>query len=142
MGDAPNPLTGRCLCGSVSYSVAAEPLASAVCHCADCQRQTSSPFSAVVVVPRTAFQVQGATLSSFNTVGGDHGQDTERFFCSACGSPIYSLSPAGPDFAYVKAGSLDDSSWLEPSIEVWTASAQPWAPRLEQAMQFERGPAQ
>jgi hypothetical protein len=135
------PLRGHCLCGSVSYTVDAEPLAQAICHCADCQRQTSSPFSPVVVVPRAALTVDGDTLTSFKTVGSDHGQETERYFCSACGSPLYSLSPAGPDFAYIKAGSLEDSSWLEPGIEVWTSSAQPWAPRFEQAaMKFERSP--
>ena len=72
--------------------------------------------------------------------GLDHGQETQRWFCSACGSPIYSISGAAPGFAFIKAGSLDDASWLEPSIEVWTSSAQPWAPTLEGAMRFERGP--
>jgi hypothetical protein len=141
MGTAPQQLTGHCLCGAVTYTVNAEPLAAAVCHCADCQRQTSSPFSAVAVVPRAALEVQGETLASFATTGSDHGQATERFFCSACGSPIYSASAASPDFAYVKAGSLDDASWMEPGIEVWTSSAQPWSPRFEQAAQFERGPS-
>jgi hypothetical protein len=140
MGTAPKPLTGRCLCGAVSYTVEAEPLAQAVCHCTDCQRQTSSPFSAVVVVSRAALDVHGDTLASFNTIGSDHGLETQRHFCSVCGSPIFSLSPSAPDLAYIKAGSLDDASWVEPAIEVWTSSAQPWAPRFEQAAQFERSP--
>jgi hypothetical protein len=113
----------------------------AVCHCADCQRQTSSPYSVVVGVPAAALHVEGETLASFNTLGEDHGGETQRHFCSACGSPIFSLSPAAPEFAFIKAGSLDDSTWLEPAVEVWTRSAQPWAPRLETAAaQFERGP--
>jgi hypothetical protein len=141
MGTAPQPLTGHCLCGSVTYAVDAQPLAAAVCHCADCQRQTSSPFSAIAVVPRAALEVTGDTLASFTTIGSDHGRETERHFCSACGSPIYSTSPAAPDFAYIKAGSLDDASWMEPGIEVWTSSAQPWSPRFEHAARFERGPA-
>jgi hypothetical protein len=45
-----------------------------------------------------------------------------------------------PEMAFVKAGSLDDASWLEPAIEVWTSSAQPWAPHFEGAQQLERGP--
>jgi hypothetical protein len=140
MGDAPRPLTGRCLCGTVTYSVDAEPLVQAVCHCSDCQRQTSSPFSAVVAVPLAALSIEGETLASFNTIGGDHGEETQRNFCSGCGTPIYSLSPAMPELAFIKAGSLDDSSWLEPTVEVWTSSAQPWTPRFEQAASFERSP--
>src|SRR5688572_472141 len=131
MTGAPKPITGRCLCGSVTYSVDAEPLAQAVCHCADCQRQTGNPFSVIVAVPRAALHVEGSTISSFATTGDDHGKDTERSFCSVCGAPVFSLSDALPEMAFVKAGSLDDASWLQPTIEVWTSSAQPWAPHFE-----------
>jgi hypothetical protein len=141
MSAAPKPLTGRCLCGSVTYSVDAEPIAQAVCHCTNCQRQTSSPFSVVVGVPRDTFEVEGDTLASFSTTADDHGGETQRNFCSACGSPLFSITPAAPQFVFIKAGSLDDSSWLEPALEVWTRSAQPWAPHFESATQLERGPS-
>jgi hypothetical protein len=140
MGEAPKPITGRCLCGAVTYTVDAEPMVQAACHCADCQRQSGSPFSVLVGVPRDAFDVQGETLSSFTTTGEDHGAETVRSFCSECGSPIFSESPLLPNVALIKAGSLDDASWLEPQVEVWTSSAQPWGPRLEAATAFERGP--
>jgi len=140
MADAPKPLTGRCLCGGVTYSADAEPIIQAVCHCADCQRQTGNPFSVLVVVPRAAFEVEGDTLATFATIGEDHGEETQRSFCSACGSPIFSIAAVAPELAFIKAGSLDDSSWLEPAVEAWTSSAQPWSPRFEQAAQLERGP--
>ncbi len=134
------PITGRCLCGRVTYSVAAEPLVQAACHCTDCQRQTGTAFSVVVGVPRAALEIDGETLSSFTTVGEDHGTDTERHFCSACGSPIVSFVAAMPELAFLKAGTLDDASWLEPAVEVWTRSAQPWSPHFEHAARLERGP--
>ena len=140
MPGPPKPITGRCLCGSVTYSADAEPVAQAVCHCADCQRQTGNPFSVIVAVPRAALNVEGSTIASFATTGDDHGKDTQRSFCSACGSPVFSMSDALPELAFIKAGSLDDGSWLEPTIEVWTSSAQPWAPHFEHAAQMERGP--
>jgi len=140
MADAPKPLTGRCLCGGVTYSADAEPIIQAVCHCADCQRQTGNPFSVLVVVPRAAFEVEGDTLATFATIGEDHGEETQRSFCSACGSPIFSIAAVAPELAFIKAGSLDDSSWVEPAVEAWTSSAQPWSPRFEQAAQLERGP--
>ena len=61
MPDAPRPLTGRCLCGSVTYSADADPIVQAVCHCTNCQRQTGTAFSVVVGVPRAALTVEGAT---------------------------------------------------------------------------------
>ncbi len=141
MTDAPRPITGRCLCGAVTYSVDAEPVIQAVCHCTDCQRQTGNPFSVIVAVPRDSFEVEGSTLASFSTTGEDHGGETERNFCSACGSPIFSYAAVMPEMIFIKAGSLDDASWLEPAAEAWTSSAQPWSPRFEGTMQLERGPS-
>ena len=140
MSDAPKPITGRCLCGGVTYSADLEPVSQAVCHCTDCQRQTGNPFSVIVGVPRAGFNVEGSTLASFATTGEDHGGDTQRHFCSACGSPVFSIAAVAPELAFIKAGSLDDASWLAPAVEVWTSSAQPWSPHFERATRLERGP--
>ena len=121
-------LDGHCMCGSITYSCDAEPVATAVCHCTECQRQTGTAFSLVVVVPRDALRVEGDTLSTYTTVGDDSGQEVARQFCGACGSPIVSLPDAMPQMAIVKAGTLDDRSWLEPQVHVWCDSAQPWVP--------------
>jgi hypothetical protein len=140
MTDPPKPITGRCLCGSVTYSADAAPVVQAVCHCTDCQRQTGNPFSVIVGVPRAAFHVEGSTLASFATTGEDHGGETHRSFCSACGSPVFSIAAVAPELAFIKAGSLDDASWLEPAAEVWTSSAQPWSPQFANTARMERGP--
>src|SRR6185503_14234395 len=103
MSAVPSHITGRCLCGNVSYSVDAEPFVQAVCHCTDCQRQTGNPFSVVVGVPRGAFEVEGSTLASFATTGEDHGGETERNFCSACGAPIFSFAAVAPELVFIKA---------------------------------------
>jgi hypothetical protein len=134
------PLTGACCCGAVRYEIRARPTALYRCHCTDCQRQTGGPFSVIVGVPRAALEVEGDTLSSYATVGEDHGQETERSFCSRCGTPVFSFAAAMPDIVFLKAGSLDDSSWVQPSVEVWTRSAQPWTPAFEQTARLERGP--
>jgi hypothetical protein len=139
MPDA-SPITGRCLCGAISYRADADPVAQAVCHCTDCQRQTGSPFSVFVGVPRAAFTVEGSTLASFATIGEDHGGETQRSFCTACGSPVFSISPLAPELAFIKAGTLDDASWVQPTVEAWTRSAQPWSPQFEQTIRMERGP--
>jgi hypothetical protein len=134
------PITGGCLCGAVRYSVDADPVVQAVCHCSDCQRQTGSPFTVFIGVPGDAFTVEGDTLRSFATTGADHGGETRRNFCSACGAPVFSTSSLAPGVTLIKAGSLDDASWLEPGAEFFTSSAQPWSPHFETAASFERGP--
>jgi hypothetical protein len=120
-------LDGACLCGQVTYSCDADPVATALCHCTECQRQSGAAFSVNVAVPREALRVEGDTLSSHTTVGTDSGTEVERRFCSACGSPIVSVPAAGP-LVFIKAGTLNDRSWLEPQIAVWCDSAQPWVP--------------
>src|SRR5437588_2934924 len=117
----PRPLTGHCLCGAVTYSADAEPVVQAVCHCTDCQHQTGDPYSVLVGVPRDAFSAQGDTLASFTTIGEDHGGETERSFCTRCGSPVFSIAAVAPTFAFIKVGTLDDASWVKPAVEVWTS---------------------
>jgi hypothetical protein len=136
----PRPITGRCLCGAVTYSADADPVVQAVCHCTDCQRQTGGPFSVIVGVPRAAFHCDGITLASYSTTGEDHGGETQRNFCAACGSPVFSLAAVAPELIFIKAGSLDDASWVKPAVEAWTSSAQPWSPRFEQVALLDRGP--
>ena len=135
-----NVMTGHCLCGSIKYRLEAEPTVQALCFCSDCQRQTGTAFSIVIGIPRDAFVVEGDTLSSIETRGELHGTPTRRHFCSACGSPIFSMVDAQPDVAWVKAGTLDDASWLEPNAEVFTRSAQPWSPHLAGGARFETMP--
>jgi hypothetical protein len=118
-------LDGRCLCGKVAYYCDGEPMTTLLCHCTDCQRQTGTAFSIVVGVDRDALHVDGA-VSSFTTVGEDTGEAVHRQFCTACGSPIVSLPDATPDLAFIKAGTLNDRSWLEPEMEIWCRSAHPY----------------
>jgi hypothetical protein len=122
-------LDGSCLCGNVTYSSDAEPLATAVCHCADCQKHSGGAFSIVVAVPRDSFKIEGEeNLGSYPTVGTDHGQATARKFCKECGTAIVSVPDSIPEMVFIKAGSLEDRSWLEPQMQVWCDSAQPWVP--------------
>lgn len=133
-------LDGHCLCGAISYSCDADPVFTAVCHCRHCQRQTGSAFSVVVGVPAEAFALEGDTVGEFVTVGEDHGEDSLRRFCTACGSPLTTTSDRTPGVVIIKAGTLDDPSWLDPQIEVWGRSAQPWVALVEGRPRVERGP--
>ena len=123
-------IEGRCLCGSVSYSSDADPMFTVLCHCRDCQRQHGTAFATVVGAPADGFEVTGE-LSTYATVGEEHGRPVERRFCPTCGSALYSESAALPGVILLKAGTLDDPSWLEPQLEIWGRSAQPWVTEVE-----------
>jgi hypothetical protein len=80
-------------------------------------------------------------MKMFETFGEDRGAPAYRHFCGNCGSPIVSVLADADDVAWIKAGTLNDASWLEPELEAWTDSAQPWARGPEHADRgyFPRG---
>jgi hypothetical protein len=117
-------ITGSCLCGKIRYHAEAEPKFVSICHCRDCQKFTGSAFATVVALPKTALVVTGV-VKGF-TKRGDTGKPIERFFCPDCGASIMDEAEALPGFVMIEAGTLDDTSWLKPTAEVYCASAQPW----------------
>lgn len=118
---------GGCLCGVVRYDSTAEaPAMVAACHCTDCQKQSGTAFSMNVAVPADSLSVSGDALKSF-AVTGASGLAVKRYFCGACGSPVYTDVEAFDGVLFIKAGSLDDPSWVEPNAEIWADSKQPWA---------------
>lgn len=114
-------IEGGCLCGQVRFSGEAEPAFQAICHCKNCQRQAGSAYSVIVGVPRGALTVTG-TLKTYRDTG-DSGGAVDRLFCPECGSPVLSDAPASPALVFIKAGTLDDASWVKPQIHIWTGSA-------------------
>jgi hypothetical protein len=122
----PSPITGHCLCGAVNYSVAGAPMAVILCHCEDCRRQSGAAYSVNLVVAQKALTLDEARTKTYNTVGADTGQTRDRVFCPECGSPILTRLHEAPGIAVIKAGTLDDPSWLEPQMEIFTDSAHPW----------------
>jgi hypothetical protein len=132
-------MDGHCVCGSITYTCDSDPKFTAVCHCRNCQRQTGAGVSLVVGVADEDLKIEGDSLKTVVTQGEEHGTNTNRSFCSQCGSPIVSRIDAMPGLAFIKAGTLNDTSWLKPTLELWCESAQPWVPPIPGAERYERG---
>jgi hypothetical protein len=133
-------IEGGCLCGSVRYASDAEPVMTAVCHCKHCQRQTGSAFSPLVAIPKGTLDIDRTFLNVFNDIG-ESGLSVKRSFCSKCGSPVTSDVEAMPGLEWIKAGTLDDTSWLNPTVNIWCDSAQHWTHIGESAMRFAKNPS-
>jgi hypothetical protein len=131
-------ISGHCLCGNVTYSADAEPMAVALCHCEDCQRQSGAAFSINVLIDRAALQIDGDSQRSFETIGADTGQPRERIFCSTCGSPLITVLAEAENMAIIKAGTLDDKSWLTPQIEVFADYEHSWVKAGSERSRFPR----
>src|ERR1700704_4282833 len=109
-------LKGGCLCGKVRYSAQAEPAIVAVCHCKHCQKQAGTAFGVVVGIPKSAFSIKGKLKTYHDT--GDSGQPGNRNFCPDCGSPITTEPAVMSEMTFIKAGTLDDTSWLDPKMHL------------------------
>lgn len=131
-------LVGGCLCGKIRYASTAAPVMTAICHCKNCQKQAGSAFSIIVGVPKSALSVTGA-MKTFND-SGSSGKPVHRNFCPDCGSPITTDVEAMPDLVFIKAGTLDDTSTLAPTMEIFCSSAQPWTTRGVQTQKFVQAP--
>ena len=73
-------------------------------------------------------------------VTGDSGKPVTRWNCKNCHSGIYLESEADPDYLFLKVGSLDDPSWVEPEMHIYTATKQPWTQIADGLPQFEGMP--
>jgi hypothetical protein len=112
---------------------------TAICNCRSCQRQTGSAFSIIVAVPKGALEFEGKAPKVYRDTG-ESGLPVLRAFCADCGSPIFSDVAATPDLDWIKAGTLDDTSWLRPQINVWCESAQPWVRLSDEIPQVPKNP--
>lgn len=130
--------TGGCLCGSVRYTLKAEPMATVVCHCTHCQKVSGSAFSTNFAVKRDDVAFTGGTLTSYDDKA-DSGNILKRSFCPKCGSSLMSESSGRPGMAVLKVGTLDDVSMVKPGAQIWTTSAQPWVKFTAEMQSFEKG---
>jgi hypothetical protein len=131
-------ITGGCLCGRIRYSVDAEPAFVGLCHCRDCQKFTGSAFAAVIGLPKSAVTVTGV-LKGF-TKQGDSGKPINRMFCPECGASVMDEAEAAPGIVMIQAGTLDDTSWMKPTSQIYCASAQPWVHLRGEMRSFDRTP--
>ena len=134
-------LTGKCLCGSIEYSSDAEPIFSIICHCDDCQRQTGTAFSMTVGVPKASMKINNEDKLKEFIGESASGNKVRRKFCPDCGSPIISMIAMAPDMYMIKAGTLDDSSWVRIDSNFFTKSANNWNKPDESIKCFEGNPS-
>ena len=122
---------GQCQCGHVRYQLLGKPLMIYACHCLHCQKQSSSAFGISMWMERDEVEFTAAEPSLWST-HGDSGTEKICAFCPRCGSRIYHARGGSGAPISMKAGTLDDTSWLNPVAHIWTKRAQPWL-RVEES---------
>ena len=98
--------SGKCMCGAVSYEIAAEKHQVGTCHCSMCRRWTGGIYISIGAEPHEITFKGADALTVFQSSDW-----AERAFCSKCGSSMYyRITAEGPysGWYHMGAGTLDD----------------------------------
>ena len=134
----PDTLTGRCMCGAVTYKITEKSMADGVRHCSRCRPQSGSAFSTVIFIHRSALTITGET-AVFDDVGSS-GLRVLRRYCPRCGSPLTTEPDLTPELFLIKAGTLDFNEWFRPVWELFVGRRRPWVSAVPGAKQLEANP--
>jgi hypothetical protein len=116
-----------CLCGGIQLRYSGVIGPSNYCHCEDCRRANGSAFNIGVRVYRKDLEITRTTeIRSYRFVS-ESGKEIERCFCATCGSPLFTLHPAKPEYAWVKAGIINQPDVVKPAYENWINDKVKWA---------------
>lgn len=124
------PQLGGCACGALRYQLTAAPLMIYNCHCTNCQKITGSAFTISATVPEAALAFTQGTPRRVEWTA-DSGNARFGLFCGDCGSRIANGQVPSIGMLSLRAGTFDDTAWVEPVGDIWTRSAQRW-------LKFER----
>jgi hypothetical protein len=125
---------GGCACGEVRYRLASEPLFVHCCHCLNCQRQTGSAFVVNLLIETDRVELLTGEPHPVDVPRGG-GKKQRIFRCPTCQVAVYSrYTLAGVRF--VRGGTLDDPTSVEPDVHIYTRSKVGWVTLPEDVPAF------
>ena len=114
---------GGCSCGDVRYRLTTEPMFVHCCHCLNCQRQTGSAFVINLLIEADRVKLLSGEPKPVD-VPRDDGSTQRIYRCPACQVAVFS-EYGRPAVRFVRGGTLDDPSTVEPDVHIFTRSRVP-----------------
>jgi hypothetical protein len=102
--------------GKIRDEITKAPQSVYTCQCVDCQCLTSSAFSMAIVLTDVAFRIAGIEPRAIQRTA-DSGAVVTRWVCPECGSWVCGASSSDDGLRRLRAGMLDDTSWLRPTAQ-------------------------
>jgi hypothetical protein len=102
----PTGVTGRCLCGAISFEVKGPLRDVVVCHCGQCRRQHGAPPGYSQAAWENIRLTGPENLAWYRSSAG-----ARRGFCRHCGSSLF-WEPIDTGRVSIAAGSLDSPTGL------------------------------
>ena len=130
-------IKGSCLCGEVQYQIQQELGPIIYCHCKRCRKSSGSAFVTSTEVLRANFNITHG--SDFVKKYANPGA-VDRFFCSHCGSQLFSERAATPLTMRVRLGTIDDPITEKVQQHIFVGSKAEWHDIADQAPQYQERP--
>jgi hypothetical protein len=126
---------GGCACGEVRYRLASDPLFVHCCHCLNCQRQTGSAFVINLLIEADRMELPAGEPVRVD-VPRDDGSTQQIFRCPSCQVAVFSVY-GRPHVRFVRGGTLDDPTGIEPDVHIYTKSKVSWVTVPDSVPAFE-----
>jgi hypothetical protein len=101
------------------------PLLIFACHCTECQRWSGSAFGLSMPVKHESVSLTRGDPKTWQHTGTS-GFASKYWFCADCGGRLFGQRSDRPDIVTLRAGTLDDTSWIRPIAHINLESAQAW----------------
>lgn len=136
VGDTSIELAGECACGAVRYQLTKEPMFTHCCHCTQCQHLTGSAFVLNTIIENDHIRLlSGEVIKTTGPSEFDRLHDIYR--CSNCMTALWSDYGGRPNYRFVRVGTLDAPSSLQPDAHIFVRSKLDWVVIPEQHKAFD-----
>jgi hypothetical protein len=114
---------GKCLCGVVQVQIEGDISDIIHCHCSLCRKNSGTAYATNGFINTADFSITAGknSLSAFSFKPGRN-----RYFCSKCGSPVYSANADDPSRLRIRLGILDSAINERPISHNFVTSKANW----------------
>lgn len=120
------PIKGSCQCGQVTYTLHEVPKMVQACHCTECQKLATGPYSVTAIVASDTIEFEGQ-LKEWSRIAESGNKNIARF-CPDCGNRVYHYNP--DDMATIKLKlkpvNMPDDTIFKPQRHIWVREKQSW----------------
>ena len=130
-------MSGKCLCGEVSFEIKGKVPNLYQCHCSLCRKATGSSANAATLINKDDL----IWLSGRNAVKSYEDKTGFRSsFCEKCGCPVPNVVK-NTDVYWLPAGLLDNVSGIQVVAHILTGSKAEWDIIPDDIVQYENMPS-
>ena len=107
------------------------------CHCGKCRTASGASAATNIIVDADVFRIAAGKES---LVAFESSPQKFRYFCSACGSPIYSHGEKTKHIVSVRCGTLKQDPGVRVAYHAFVDSIAAWADICDEKPQFPEWP--